>query len=300
MRARLSILLPRRIARTAQDERVVASPPRDLAPRPPASRPGQWIPTASALALLFATGCQGPLLPPDASKHGHLTDVLFRDSTALGLGLGAIATVWLLLAIFGWLPSRKTAAPADTARSRWAVILLAVSAFLVVDGHLLLGDLRVRAVLAEARAATQESAVRIQVNAQRWTFLFRHPGADGQFNTDDDVITANALRLPAGRAVELQLAASDVVHGLRIPALRIQTDAIPGRITRLFAVPVEEGVYPFQCSQHCGAAHYRMRGELEIVPPERYDEWISAESERARHRRDPEDPHRNWGWEWRP
>jgi len=254
----------------------------------------------TAASVVVVSGCKGPLLPPDASAHGHLTDALLRDSTALGLGLGAIATVWLLLATFGLLPGRSSHAPADTARSRGAVLLLALSAFLVVDGHLLLGDLRVRAVLEKARATAAGDAVRIEVNAQRWSFLFRHPGSDGRFNTDDDVVTVNALRLPAGRAVELQLAASDVVHGLRIPALRIQTDAIPGRITRLFAVPMEQGVFPFQCSQHCGAAHYRMRGELEILEPARYDAWIAAESERARHRVDPADPHRNWGWEWRP
>lgn len=252
-----------------------------------------------ATALLLSS-CDGRLLPPNASAHGRLTDLLFRDATVLGLLLGGIASTWLLLATFGLLPGRAPGAPADTRQSRLAVLALAASAFLIVDGHLLLGDLRIRGLIAAARADLSPAAVRIEVNAQRWSFLFRHPGVDGQFNTDDDVVTVNALRLPRDRAVELQLAASDVVHGLRIPALRIQTDAIPGRITRLFAVPVEEGVYPFQCSQHCGPAHYRMRGELEIVDPARYDAWILEESERAKHREDRDDPHRNWGWEWRP
>src|SRR5690606_19256043 len=114
-----------------------------------------------------------------------------------------------------------------------------------------------------ARAEGLEPPLRIEVNAQRWSFSFRHPGVDGAFNTPDDVVTENVLRVPAGRRLELQLAASDVVHGLRIPALRIQADAIPGRITRLSAIPQDAGSFALHCSQHCGVAHYRMRGTLE-------------------------------------
>lgn len=250
--------------------------------------------------LLVLSGCSGAPPIADASRHGHLTDRLMSDGLWLSLALGVVASIWLLVAAFGWLPKKERVATADTRRSRWAVGVLALVAFLVVDGHLFLGDLRVREVLARAREEQQHPPIRVQVNAQRWSFLFRHPGVDGRFNTADDVVSVNELRVPVGRRLELQLGASDVVHGLRIPALRIQTDAIPGRITRLSALPDREGSWDLHCSQHCGVAHYRMRGTLEVVSLERYEAWLSAESERAAHREDPDDPHRNWGWVWRP
>ena len=250
--------------------------------------------------LLLLAGCGGAPPIADASRHGHLTDRLMADGLWLSLTLGVVASLWLLAAAFGWLPHQARVASADTRRSRWAVGVLALVAFLIVDGHLFLGDLRVRQALARAREDQQHPPIRVQVNAQRWSFLFRHPGIDGRFNTADDVVTVNALRVPVGRRLELQLGASDVVHGLRIPALRIQTDAIPGRITRLSALPEQEGSWELHCSQHCGVAHYRMRGTLEVVPAERYEAWLRAESERAMHREDPDDPHRNWGWTWRP
>ena len=255
------------------------------------------------LVALLSSACAGATLPPDASVHGHLTDALLKEATWMSAGLAVVATVWLLVALVLGLRKR----PVDTARadsplSRAAVLGLALGAFLLLDGHLWLGNTRVIGVLklALAELGASPDAVRIEVNAQRWAFLFRHPGTDGRFNTDDDVVTTNTLRVPAGRPLLLQLAASDVVHGLHIPALRIQAEAIPGRITKLWAVPTGEGVHDFQCSQHCGTAHYRMRGQLEVLPPARYDAWLAAESARAASRVDPEDPQRNWGWEWRP
>ena len=221
----------------------------------------------------------------------------------MSAGLAVVATVWLLVALVLGLRKR----PVDTARadsplSRAAVLGAGAGRLPAARRTPLArqyaGD---RGVEGRARRArSSPDAVRIEVNAQRWAFLFRHPGTDGRFNTDDDVVTTNTLRVPAGRPLLLQLAASDVVHGLHIPALRIQADAIPGRITKLWAIPTGEGVHDFQCSQHCGTAHYRMRGQLEVLPPERYDAWLAAESARAASRVDPEDPQRHWGWEWRP
>ena len=68
----------------------------------------------------------------------------------------------------------------------------------------------------------------MEVTAQQWAWTFRYPGADGRFNTADDFVTLNELRVPVDRAVYLQLTSKDVVHSFYLPNFRNKIDAIPG------------------------------------------------------------------------
>jgi cytochrome c oxidase subunit 2 len=148
-------------------------------------------------------------------------------------------------------------------------------------------------------AERDPAAVRIEVQAHQWAWSARYPGQDGKFNTADDVLTLNDVRVPVGAPVLVQLASVDVIHSFNLPNFRVKRDAVPGDVTKLTFRPRAEGEYEISCAQHCGPNHYKMRGVLTVLPRDRYDAWLATAGALARIAYDPNDAEAHWGWEWR-
>ncbi len=94
------------------------------------------------------------------------------------------------------------------------------------------------------------------------------PGARRNLSTD------YALVIPQGKYIRLNLAASDVIHAWAMPAFRLKTDAVPGRLNQLWFKAEKLGVYYGQCSELCGRDHSFMPIEMRIVPQDQYDRWL--------------------------
>lgn len=240
--------------------------------------------------------------PRDVSVDGHRIDELIAITTAMVAVLLLIAVVWMAWACLAH-GRRHRAVPDHGNARRQALWACAVSAlvFAIVDGNLLVSSFR---DLAEAfwnfeRAEADPDAVRVEINAHQWAWDVRHAGLDGRFNTADDVVTLNHLRVPQGRPVIVQLAAVDVLHALYLPNLRVKQDAIPGTITRTWFIAREPGDFDLACAEHCGANHHEMRGTLSVMPAAAWDRWLRAASERARASHDPGDREARWGWPWK-
>jgi mono/diheme cytochrome c family protein len=78
--------------------------------------------------------------------------------------------------------------------------------------------------------------------------------------------TPDQLRLVAGEPVRLRLTSPAVVHGLTIPGLGIDIEAIePGKVVTVDFTPAAPGRYAFACTRWCGIDHWRMRGVIEVV-----------------------------------
>jgi cytochrome c oxidase subunit 2 len=150
-----------------------------------------------------------------------------------------------------------------------------------------------------AAAEENRETVRIEVQAHQWAWSARYAGEDGKFNTPDDVVTLNDIRVPSGVPVLVQLASVDVIHSFALPNFRVKRDAVPGEITKLTFQARVEGEYEISCAQHCGPNHYKMRGVLTVLPRDRYDEWLRLSGAFARRAYDPEDAEAHWGWDWR-
>ncbi len=74
------------------------------------------------------------------------------------------------------------------------------------------------------------------------------------------------LQLVAGKPVRLRLTSPDVVHGLTIPGLGVDIEAIePGKVVTVDFTPTMPDRYAFACTRWCGADHWRMRGVIEVV-----------------------------------
>jgi len=80
------------------------------------------------------------------------------------------------------------------------------------------------------------------------------------------VETANELRLPVGRTVELSLRSPDVIHSFWVPGLAGKMDMIPGRTNRLVVRATKAGTYRGVCAEFCGLGHALMA--FDVVPSE--------------------------------
>ena len=76
--------------------------------------------------------------------------------------------------------------------------------------------------------------------------------------------TPAVLVVNPGDRVTIELAATDVVHGLSIDGYNLSVMADPGQTARLTFVADREGSYRFRCTVTCGNLHPFMIGKLEV------------------------------------
>ena len=95
--------------------------------------------------------------------------------------------------------------------------------------------------------------------------------------TEDEYLLAtdNAVVVPVGATVLMQVTATDVIHSWTIPAFAVKQDAVPGRIAQLWFEADKEGVYFGQCSELCGINHAYMPIVVKAVSQEKYDAWLA-------------------------
>ncbi len=240
-------------------------------------------------------------LPRDVSRDGHRIDWLINVTNGFVILLFVIMCVWMFIAVTRHNEDHD--AEYDHGDSKHHVgIAMGISAliFFIVDGNLWFNStIDVNTAFWNFdEAEAHPDTVRIEVNAHQWAWDARYAGPDGKFNTADDIVTLNDIRVPVGVPVTFQLASTDVIHSFYLPNLRVKQDAMPGMITRLWFVANQTGEYDIGCAQHCGIHHYKMKGKLTIMPMEDYKAWAKAMSEVAAIAYDPNDVEAHWGWDW--
>jgi cytochrome c oxidase subunit II len=240
-------------------------------------------------------------LPADASVHGYRVDWLLASTSVFVLIMFLATLVWILWSSIRHGRSHRAVYDQGNGRKQvLKALALSLVIFAVVDGNLLFFGLRDldQAFWNFSAAEAHPRAVRIQINAHQWAWDARYAGPDGKFNTADDIVTTNDLRVPVGVPVLLQLAASDVLHSFSLPNFRIKQDAVPGAINRLWFQAKQTGVFEIACAQHCGVGHYKMRGLLSVLSADGYAAWASEASALGLRAHDPADTAAAWGWDW--
>ncbi len=237
-------------------------------------------------------------LPPLASTNGRGVDDLI------------IYVHWLMIALFiGWIiyffyalhrfhssrnPKADYVGVKNHASNYLELAVAAVEAVLLIF---------VAAPLW-AKAVNQfpppgESTV-IQVVAQQFSWNVRYPGPDGKFPKEeqklvtmdnvfgadpndpdgkDDIQLINEIHVPVNKPVIIYLGSKDVVHSLKIIAVRVCQDAIPGLRVPVWFTPTQIGKYQINCAQLCGNGHSAMSGGYLIVESqEDFDKWLKSKS----------------------
>lgn len=100
--------------------------------------------------------------------------------------------------------------------------------------------------------------------------------ADYGYAPDEYLLAAdNAVVVPVGKKIVMNLTAVDVIHSWTIPAFAVKQDAVPGRISRLWFSADKEGIYFGQCSELCGKDHAYMPIVVKVVSEAAYAKWLA-------------------------
>jgi len=220
-----------------------------------------------AVALLAGADLQRDSfwLPPPASSTAPLVDNAFL------LLLGVSAFFFALIVVLGlWFVvryrRRAGLGPAQSPSHNtalellWTAIPLGIVALLFYEGFVGYMELR----------TPPKQAYEIEVVARKWSWLFSYPNGHKDEN----------LHVPVDRPVRLVMRSEDVIHGLFIPAMRVQMDIVPGRYTRTWFRALKPGEYNLVCSQYCGTKHFDMRALVIVHPPGEFENWL-ADAARA-------------------
>jgi cytochrome c oxidase subunit 2 len=106
-----------------------------------------------------------------------------------------------------------------------------------------------------------------------WDIEYQHPDPSMR------VRTANELRLPVGRVVQINLRSADVIHSFWVPALHGKRDLIPGHANELWLKADTVGTFRGQCAEFCGLQHAHMALTVIVEPPDAFAKWIAAQRE---------------------
>ena len=148
----------------------------------------------------------------------------------------------------------------------WTVIPAGIMIFLAMHSQ---------RVWARVRGTPPPPDLEVEVTAEQFVWNIRYPGADGTFNTTDDITTINQLHLPLHRIVLIHLKSKDVIHSFFVPQFRMKLDAVPGLSGHLWLSATKTGNFEIACAELCGLGHYRMRGFLVIESPEDFQAWLA-------------------------
>lgn len=199
---------------------------------------------------------------------GPVAETLVGVGGVLVLGAGAIFLGVMLLL---WRASRR--APGTVDVRRW-----------VIGGGVVFPVVVLTALFAYSewhrppwRVAPPKDALIVGVTAHMWWWEVRYRDPA----TGAEIVTANEIRIPAGRPVYFGLGSADVIHSFWVPPLGGKMDAIPGRVQHLQLQADRPGVWRGQCAEYCGAQHARMALHVVAQTPAEFDAWLAAQARPA-------------------
>jgi len=237
-------------------------------------------------------------LPPMYSENGQGVDDLI------------IYVHWLMIALFiGWIiyffyavnrfrssrnPKADYVGVKNHASSYLELAVAGVEAVLLIFVAV---PLWAKAVDKFPSAA---ESTNIQIVAEQYNWNARYAGPDGIFgrqdmkfvksdnpfgvdptdeHSKDDIQVLNEIHVPVNTPVIIYLSSKDVIHSLKIIAMRVCQDAIPGLRITVWFKPTQIGRYQINCAQLCGSGHAGMtRGFLTVESQDDYNKWLKSKS----------------------
>lgn len=236
------------------------------------------------LVIVSTAAFMRPWQTPLVSDRGAIDHAMWVSLVVTGV---VFIITNLLLAWFGYRYQDQPGAVAaywhDNSRLEWTWTLITAAIMSVFAVNAL-------KLWAEVNGKPPADAIVVEVTGQQFAWNVRYPGKDNLFGrteaklvdpealnfigldktdpaaADDIVMPQNQLYFPEGRPVRVRLRSLDVIHSFYLPNFRVKQDAMPGLTSEVWFVPKQSGDYEIACAEHCGLGHYRMRGQVHVVP----------------------------------
>jgi cytochrome c oxidase subunit 2 len=109
----------------------------------------------------------------------------------------------------------------------------------------------------------------------------------------DDIIQKDTLYLCVNKKYEFNFRAKDVIHSAHFPHFRAQMNTVPGMTTRFKFTPdmttkqmrekKKDDKFQFilLCNKICGAAHYKMKMIVVVLPQNEYKAWMKSKAKQT-------------------
>ncbi|MEI8291339.1 MAG: hypothetical protein WCH99_17865 [Verrucomicrobiota bacterium] len=237
-------------------------------------------------------------LPELASTNGQAVDNLMVYLHWLMLALLVGWSIYFVYVLWRFNAMRHQKASYEGSKSK--VPSYVELAIVGVEAVLLIGvALPIWAKNVDHFPKPEEATV-MQVMAQQFAWNARYPGADGKFgrqdmkliaennvfgvdaadpNGKDDVQVFNELHVPVSKPVLIYLSSKDVIHSIKLVAMRVTQDAIPGLRIPFTFTPTKIGRYQIECAQLCGNGHAAMAGGFIVVESKAdFEKWLASKS----------------------
>ncbi|MBX3424127.1 MAG: cytochrome c oxidase subunit II [Pirellulales bacterium] len=238
--------------------------------------PGFWailfllVPIGGVLTFVLAPSYR-IWLPQDVSEHGRVIDGLFMFILYL-TGVVFIATECVMFYFLWKYSEKKTTEP--VAFSHGSHSLEVVWTIIPAVTLLFIAIYQMDAWAANKMRAP-EMAPTCEVTGRQFNWDFRYPGPDGELYTADDIVrTDGKLYLPYGEEVLLKITSADVLHSFFLPNLRLKQDVVPGMVQSMWFKATEGGSFDIVCAELCGWGHYKMKGEITLLPRPEYEKKL--------------------------
>ncbi|MDP8975302.1 MAG: cytochrome c oxidase subunit II [Actinomycetota bacterium] len=210
---------------------------------------------AVGLLALVACSSQSPnaLDPkgPDAKSVASVAWLMFGLATAVYIVVAGFI-------IFGALRGKKESRISDGAFI-WIGGLL-------VPSLILAGLAVVTVKTTDTLRKPDANPLRIEVTGYQFWWAAEY--------LDEKVTTANEIRVPAGRPVEIGLHTKDVIHSFWVPELAGKVDLVPGQRNVIRFTAEKPGEYRGQCAEFCGLQHAKMAFLVLAEEPGEYERWV--------------------------
>jgi cytochrome c oxidase subunit 2 len=218
---------------------------------------------APGLAVLSA-GCDGvqSALSAYGQESAHAA-TLFWIMLLGGSGIVVFVTAATCLAIFGNSAMKRLVSRERSVVAAGIALPVAVLSALLVYGFWML-DLD--------PPPDGFEPIRISVVGEQWWWRVIYRADDGS-----TIETANELRVPLGRPVELELTTADVIHSFWVPPLAGKVDMIPGQANTLRFTATSARIVRGQCAEYCGGAHALMGFYVVVESPASFLSWLAGQ-----------------------
>jgi cytochrome c oxidase subunit II len=214
---------------------------------------------ASALALMI------PIQPPAASSISGEVDQLYYLLT----GITLFFTVLIFSIIFYFMVKYRRRSKDEIPPEVHSSLVLELAWTIIPS--LICVVIFVWASSLYIRSSRPPSAsTEIFVIGKQWMWHLQHPEGPREINE---------LHVPVGLPVKLTLTSEDAIHDFYVPDFRIKVDVLPNRYVHCWFQATKTGQYNFFCSQYCGTNHSGMIGQVTVMDPVAYREWLQTDAE---------------------
>jgi cytochrome c oxidase subunit 2 len=197
------------------------------------------------------------------NAYGPQSDAVLTLALVMTIGAAIVFIAVLVLSAYAvWRPL----ALRSWASSQRFVIGAGLVTPIVVLGALLIYVMSLSRVFA---GGPQPADVTIEIIGEQFWWRVNYLDAQGSL----EFATANEVRVPVGRSVELVLKSNDVIHGFWVPGLAGKADMIPGRTHRIRLSADKAGMFRGQCAEFCGDQHAQMALYVVAEDDEAFAQW---------------------------